>query len=209
MAQNSAPLLFQCDEDNRDPLGTAFEQFKRTLDGMEKVALTDVTLKDVLVNVHDLDRQHATSSKTRNLIRRLEPFLSFLDRHAKALDSIAQVRPNPSALIWGLVRVLLEVSSPWFSGPMKLICWTIKTALAYSQYFKKLVAMTERLSDSFALYQEYEKILNGDRRFQEALAAVYFDVLVFLKKATIIFKTRGFKKPFCFSCDVAMRDWLI
>ncbi|KAH0537354.1 hypothetical protein FGG08_005833 [Glutinoglossum americanum] len=175
MAQNSAPLLSQCDEDNRTPLGTAFEQFKRTLNGMEKIALADVTLKDVLANVQDLDRQHAMSSKSRNLIRRLEPFLGFLDRHAKALDSIAQVHPNPSALIWGLVRVLLE------------------TALAYSQYFKKLVAMTERLSDSLTLYQEYEGILNGDRRFQEALATVYFDVLVFLKKATIIFKTRGFQ----------------
>jgi hypothetical protein len=55
---------------------------------------------------------HAMSSKSRRLARRLEPSFRFLDRYARALDSIAQVHPNPSALIWGIVRVILEVILP-------------------------------------------------------------------------------------------------
>ena len=71
-----------------------------------------------------------------------------------------------------------------------------KSAVSFSQYFKKLVAMTERLSDSFSLYREYEGLLGNSRRFQEALADVYFDVLMFLKKAKLVFMTKGLPKSF-------------
>jgi hypothetical protein len=63
--------------------------------------------------------------------------------------------------------------------------------MSFSQYFKKLVAMVERLSDSFSLYREYEGLLGSSGRFQEALANVYFDVLMFLKKARLVFLTKG------------------
>ena len=52
--------------------------------------------------------------------------------------------------------------------------------------------MIENLSTSFSLYQEYEKLLGSNKRFQEALAEVYFDTLVFLQKAKIVFTTKGF-----------------
>ena len=51
--------------------------------------------------------------------------------------------------------------------------------------------MIEKLSDSFSRYQEYEVLLREDERFQEALAAVYYDILVFLKKAKEVFTARG------------------
>ena len=110
MAQVSPGLLTQRDEDNRTPLWRAFERFSKTLDAGEKAGFTDVTLAEVLVNVQGMNRLHSASSMSRSLTRRLEPFLSFLDRHAKALDSMVQVHPNPSALIWGIIRVVLEVT---------------------------------------------------------------------------------------------------
>lgn len=51
--------------------------------------------------------------------------------------------------------------------------------------------MIERLSDAFSRYHEYEILLGRNQRFQEALGSVYYDVLVFLKKAKKIFTARG------------------
>jgi len=56
--------------------------------------------------------------------------------------------------------------------------------------------MVERLSDSFSLWREYEVLLGGSQRFQEALAAVYFNILVFLKNAKHVFMTKGYKGYF-------------
>jgi hypothetical protein len=56
--------------------------------------------------------------------------------------------------------------------------------------------MIEILSDSFSRYQEYEVLLGSNQRFQEALAAVYYDILIFLKKAKNVFTTKGSPKPF-------------
>ena len=99
----------QRDGHEQTPLCRAFERFYHELDPKEKDSFANVTLKDVLVNVRDSDVAHASSSTSRSLARRIDPFLRFLDRHAKALDSIVQVNPNPSALIWGIVGVILEV----------------------------------------------------------------------------------------------------
>ena len=101
----------QQDENEQTPLCRAFERFSRELNPKEKESFSSATLRDVLVNVRELDGAHASSSTTRSLARRIDPFLRFLDRHAKALDSMVQVYPNPSALIWGVVRVILEVNS--------------------------------------------------------------------------------------------------
>ena len=95
--------------DPQSPLFIAFERFCSTVSQAEQAAFSDLTLNDVFARLEHLDRVHFSSSKVRRLVARLEPFLYFLDRHAKALDSMVQVYPNPSALIWGSLRVILEV----------------------------------------------------------------------------------------------------
>ncbi|KAL8689940.1 MAG: hypothetical protein Q9218_004502 [Villophora microphyllina] len=152
-------------EDPQPPLSKAFERFCNTFHQAEKASFSGLTLNDVFASLEHLDRVHFSSSKVRRLVARLEPFLYFLDRHAKALDSMVQVYPNPSAMIWGFLRVILE------------------STLSFSQYFKKLVDMMESLGGSLSVYQEYERLLSSESQFQETLADVYFETMVFLKKA--------------------------
>lgn len=102
----------QQNESERSPLCRAFALFSQSIDPKEKAEFANITILDVLVNVRDLDASHASSSTSRSLARRIDPFLCFLDRHARALDSMVQVYPNPSALIWGMLRVVLEVGDP-------------------------------------------------------------------------------------------------
>lgn len=81
----------------------------------------------------------------------------------------------------------------------------MESAQPFTQYFEKLVTMIEGLSDSFSRYQEYETILIGSQRFQSALAAVYYDILVFLKKAKSVFTTKGC--PESLPCHSIPMDW--
>lgn len=97
------------DGNGQSPLCRAFRRFYQDLDQKEKSEFTNVSFLDILVNVRDLNASFASSSTSRSLISRIDPFLRFLDRHAKALDSMVQVYPNPSALIWGIVRMVLDV----------------------------------------------------------------------------------------------------
>jgi hypothetical protein len=122
MAQIPPGILSQRDEHDQTPLWRAFEQFRSTLDDGERAAFTSVTLREVLVNVRDLDRVHTASSKSRCVARRLETFFRLLDRYGRALDSIAQVYPYPSALIWGIVRVILEVIPLFLGGAKNSMC---------------------------------------------------------------------------------------
>lgn len=52
--------------------------------------------------------------------------------------------------------------------------------------------MMERLGSSLSVYQEYEKLLSSEQQFQETLADVYFETMVFLKKAKTVFSRKGY-----------------
>ena len=97
------------DDDDGSPLSRAFRRFCQDIDQKEKTAFSNATILDVLVKVRELDASHASSSTSRSIARRIDPFLRFLDRYARALDMMAQFHPSPSALIWGIMRVILEV----------------------------------------------------------------------------------------------------
>lgn len=130
MPDLSTGLLSQHDEQHQTPLWKAFKRFKSTLDEKDKADFTDVSLEDLLCQVRDLDQQHAVSSTTRSISRHFEPLIYFLDRHAKAIDCMVQCYPNPSALIWGMLRVILDVRHSTCTATVSSIltcqgCWGI------------------------------------------------------------------------------------
>lgn len=62
-----------------------------------------------------------------------------------------------------------------------------------------MISMIEQLSDSFSRYQEYEILMCGNQRFHEALTNIYYNILIFLKKAKQVFTTRDSLNPRHFS----------
>jgi hypothetical protein len=106
---DSGGPLVQADGSERTPLRIAFERFSNTLSSKERTIFTDASLNDVLLKVREIDERHTASSKLRCTNQRLEQFLKFLQRYSKAVDCMVQIQPNPSALIWGLLRMGLEV----------------------------------------------------------------------------------------------------
>jgi hypothetical protein len=64
--------------------------------------------------------------------------------------------------------------------------------------------MIERLSDSISRYREYEVLIGSNQRFQTALAAAYYDILIFLQKAKTVFTKKGSQSRFL----TALFPWL-
>jgi hypothetical protein len=51
--------------------------------------------------------------------------------------------------------------------------------------------MISKIGDVVSIYDRYENLIGQELSFQRALSDVYYDILVFLRKAKIILKTNG------------------
>lgn len=168
-AESPLSLFSRLDEQHNSPLWKAFDRFRGTLNGGETSEFTEVTLEAVLFKVRDLDQQHAVSNQTRSISQRLEPLIQFLDRHAKALDCMAQTQPNPSALIWGMLRIILEVSRSSMpqlqmfcigTNHLRLRCPFLITSNGLLRMLKDLVKLspyTESMKLSLVIVSAFER----------------------------------------------------
>lgn len=66
-------------------------------------------LSALLADIQDLEKRQGRSSRFRLLCRRLEPLVKFLAMYAPAVDMLVQFDVQPSALIWGSLRAILNV----------------------------------------------------------------------------------------------------
>jgi hypothetical protein len=88
----------------------ALQKYNDSLPPEERFRFIATTVNDVLLDVQHLETHQATLSKTRRISRRIEPVIKFLQRYAMAVDTLVQFDPHPSALAWGCLRFLIEVS---------------------------------------------------------------------------------------------------
>lgn len=65
-------------------------------------------IQGVLQEIHVLSKA-SSSTRASRILGIITPFISFIDRYALAIDTFCQFNPAPSALIWGSLRVLLQV----------------------------------------------------------------------------------------------------
>jgi hypothetical protein len=66
------------------------------------------TLMELTSTIQLLNARYHNDSVARQIGTRLEPLISFVERYAKSLDILSQGIPLAS-IIWGALRVLLEV----------------------------------------------------------------------------------------------------
>jgi len=89
----------------------ALQKYSETLPPDERFRFIATTINDVLLDVQHLEKYQAMFSKTRQISRRIEPVIKFLQRYAIAVDVFVQFDPQPSALAWGCLRFLIEASN--------------------------------------------------------------------------------------------------
>ncbi|KAK3378715.1 hypothetical protein B0T24DRAFT_138215 [Lasiosphaeria ovina] len=131
------------------------------LDGLEKLTAVAVRLKKrrgALVLLDMID----------NFARRLEPF-------CKVIDTVVSSNPEIAALVWGGLRLVLQLASN------------------YGDFFNRTITLLGRLGGTFPQYPNVPvSPLNDDGRIRRAFEAVYVTLFdVFHTIATVFVKSDG------------------
>lgn len=148
------------------------------------------TIQGVLQEVHLLA---CTTPPTRGaqILQQVTSLISFIDRYALAIDSMTQFNPNPCALIWGCLRMILKVSRQgdlssapghrYLRSSENIFCFQVsQSAISYSDEVLRKVDLFGR---QLLLYNRYEIYFEKSADFRKALAETYWDTLEFLYKA--------------------------
>jgi hypothetical protein len=90
------------------PSHNALQRYVQELQ-LTKKDFSQSSVDDVLVEIQNLEERHSAKSKFRRFGRRIDPLITFLSRYGPVIDTLVQFDTSPSALVWGAVKVLLEV----------------------------------------------------------------------------------------------------
>jgi len=85
---------------------------------MAEPATQENTLQALLLEVRNLESQHASKRRSRTVAHHLQPLVAFVERYASAVDVAVQGSLNPASLIWGLLRALLVVGLSFALVPL-------------------------------------------------------------------------------------------
>lgn len=89
-----------------------------------------VTVEALLHEVRSLQNNQRVQSRFRRVAGHLQPIIDFLMMYSPALDLMVQFDPNPSVLVWGSVKFILQARAPnsmttdriltlWSIGPLE------------------------------------------------------------------------------------------
>lgn len=110
-------------------LQQAVEIYRRQYGPIGGLSSYQLSLHELLQDVARLEqdaKKHPPVKKTgaRSITSRLQGLIAFVDRYAPAIDCLAQSCSgslvNPATLVWGLLRIVLEVrntSGSTYIGP--------------------------------------------------------------------------------------------
>ena len=131
------------------------------------------TIQDLMSDVRKIDERQVSRTNSRKLAPRLQPLVRFIERYAAAIDVGVQGSRNAAAIVWGLLRAALKVTS------------------AFSTYFEALVTKLADIGDMLSFCDHYEHLLFHDERFKQALKPMYLEIIHFLNAARAIFSKPG------------------
>jgi len=135
-----------------------------------------------------LDEQHQKSSVFRPQTERLAKFLEFLNRFMRGVAIGIQSNPEISSIVVGAVRVVIDV------------------ALHFVTFFHKLTDMICQFEKYLAPLGDYAKVSHDMLSLQEAVVAVYGDLLKFCWKTHKIFVDAHGNKRKLASIRVFLRE---
>lgn len=134
-----------------------------------RTAYRTIDEKTILDRISTYDGSHHDASSFRRYAPKLEAVLKLLDKFMAGISTAIQANPDPSAIVVGAVRVVLDV------------------AIGFVEFFTKLADMIWRLGNFLKPLAEYAKAPPEQEVLQESLAAVYGDLLKFCSSANRVF----------------------
>lgn len=161
-------------------LAAAIEKHLADLPNAEKDAFRNASRtideKTMLDRISTFDQNHHDASSFRQCAPKLEATLRLLDKFMAGISIAIQANPDPSSIVVGAIRVVLDV------------------AIGFVEFFSKLADMICRLGDFLEPLAEYAKAPPEQKVLHEALAAAYGDLLKFCLSANKVFTDQNGQK---------------
>ncbi|KAK8134954.1 hypothetical protein PG984_006966 [Apiospora sp. TS-2023a] len=121
-----------------------------------------VSVEDVWKATEEIQTKQAQTKTLRGL-HRIRPFVEALTQFAATIEVFVQVKPDILALIWGPLKLLLQISS------------------ALTSAFDKVVKVLGDIGDALPLFHKYRSTFQENDDLKRILAMFYADVLEFYK----------------------------
>jgi hypothetical protein len=185
---------------------TAKSKFLSSLSTQEAATLgTPHTAEDVLTEVRNAEENHRKKSTTRRYTKKIEPFLKGVEQYGKAIDVFVNVYPEVLSLIWGSVRLTLQVrgNNSWdfllYQSRIDILMLTHlkKLAIEFIDFYEKLVDMFRRLGKSLGRFEIYARLYPTSERLKESLVDAYEKFLDLCLKSKSVFAEKSPKRLKC------------
>jgi hypothetical protein len=152
---------------------TAKLEFERDLENPELFAniLKTTSIDQVYDATDEIQRDQGKRLHLRAL-RRIEPFLERIRQYAGVIDTFAQVKSDILCLIWGPIRLLLQMSSN------------------LSQCFSAITNALIDIGNKLPVFETFTELFNLNDRMLDVLALFYRDILDFYLVAFKFFRAK-------------------
>ena len=161
------------------PFRRAFESHLKDLESFELErfkALSSFGPEDVILLAKKFDEDQAKASHFRRCAQRILPFLKVVTQYSGMVGSLIQYAPAPTSLVWGGVMCVMQLITQ------------------YSAYFDKVIELFEELGGVLRPLSDYAEVIYKDNAaVQDALVALYGDLLKFCRVASAVFLSKNGK----------------
>ncbi|KAK3687876.1 hypothetical protein B0T22DRAFT_498147 [Podospora appendiculata] len=170
--------------------GKAEALSKSCVDGSKPESVTFEAMQEHLERM----RLRHESRRSTRWFARMTPVIEHLRTFSSAVGIFTQANPEIACLIWGSMKLVLDVCYPWdppqlastFAAYLSL--YDFLAAFAFSTTLGLIVGMYESITHSMPRFQEYMDIFPHSQRLQRSLLQVYCAYLDFSIAATAFFK---------------------
>jgi hypothetical protein len=160
------------------PLDPAHEAFDRAMrefkshlddDSLYSEILQTTSIQQVYDATDKLQEEQGKSGALRNLPR-ITPYMNRLNEYAASIEVFIQVKPDILALIWGPIKLLLQMAS------------------ALTTSFDAIVSTTAEIGALLPEFQQVAQLFNNNAHIKNALPLFFKDILDFYQVALRFFK---------------------
>jgi hypothetical protein len=158
-------------------LSAAFQNAKKDfLDSLKDPSLFDsvsniTSIHDVYTFTTQLQNDQSNRQGLRNL-RKIAPYLDRLKQYAGVVEVFVQVKPEIMALIWGPIKLLLQMSDN------------------LTQSFDAIVDAMAVIGNNLPLFEAYAMLFEESNRVADVLVLFYKDILDFYEIALNFFAAK-------------------
>ena len=152
--------------------------------------------ESLLEDARTAEKSHSTSSTTRRVMERLQPFVAAIVQYGDAVDVYSNTYSLALGPIWGTIKVLLHVSTQErVIFPTITECDVGQIAREFGKYFDKLIDMFVIIGDVLPRFRTYARLFSNYEPLIQALSMAYLDIITFCTKAKAVFRGSSSKLP--------------